>query len=597
MKSRTLSHRTTLLLMVTGILSGGCAQVIPDGNGLNEVSVFDGAPATPRPLRAKDVRPHPDLGLAANNFHEDGYNSDVSDFPSPLGIDPKVLSRAYGICSNPLIDSQGRVIVTCQNPAAPQPGAQPVRLMRLLDPDTLLTLASIEVSVQPSTGTEVGGGNYPHLTRTDAVITGGPTGTFDVYEIVEQNDGSLAFEKSTPIDLAPYLPADDKVIFDLSPDYEGTLWFVSAGATVGYVDQVTGEVFTHTLEGEKIENGFAIGKDGVFVLTSAALYRFEADKKTGEAVWTWREEYEAVPKPPEAGVFSDGSGTTPTLLGDKLIAIVDNAADRVNLLVYNRQRNKNKERLVCEVPLFESDSSASDVSVIGYGRSLVAANWYGAPGPILNGQSPGLIGDYRALQPGLTRIDMRPNEKGCDVVWDLELASTTVPKLSTVTGLIYTYTQKIDAVTENAFPKIDAWYLTAVDFETGSRQWDLLMGTGPYHHNAFLLPTIGPNGAVYHGSLGGITKVTDGADANSELYWERYDGMLHSQDFRDFWAAESQSYNLDDIREQDIVFTDCTQQTLELRILQLAGFAPPPPSGGPWCDFLAFLGPLPPAAP
>jgi hypothetical protein len=52
--------------------------------------------------------------------------------------------------------------------------------------------------------------------------------------------------------------------------------------------------------------------------------------------------------------------------------------------------------------------------------------------------------DYSDLVPGLTPIDVRPDNSGCDVIWDKDFASSTVNKLSTVRGLIYTFTQKLE---------------------------------------------------------------------------------------------------------------------------------------------------------
>ena len=44
--------------------------------------------------------------------------------------------------------------------------------------------------------------------------------------------------------------------------------------------------------------------------------------------------------------------------------------------------------------------------------------------------------------PGFERIDIDPDGKGCHKVWtNLEVATTTSPRLSTRNGLIYVYAQ------------------------------------------------------------------------------------------------------------------------------------------------------------
>ena len=72
----------------------------------------------------------------------------------------------------------------------------------------------------------------------------------------------------------------------------------------------------------------------MFVLTETALYGYEVDG-TGALVQNWRYAYDVTTNPPPFFI-SDGSGSTPTLLGRNLIAITDNAQDQVNLVVLRR---------------------------------------------------------------------------------------------------------------------------------------------------------------------------------------------------------------------------------------------------------------------
>lgn len=564
--------------------SAACAMPIPDGPGLEAVPVFEGKPARPRPMLPKDVPEHPFLG-EQSVFHDDHYNSDVTDFPAPLGLDPRVVSRAYVLCGTPRVDSNGRVIATCGNPEfAANPTVEP-GILYLLDPDNLDILASTEFFTGQFDGENIGGGNYPHVLADDSVINGGADGTLDRYAQIEDPvTGAISWEFMEPIDFSPGIPSGD-TMFDTLPDFDGEYWFATVGGpdiggvTVGVRDN-EGDLRTLFLPGEKTENGLAVGEEGVYFVTDVALYRFDKDPVTGAPVQTWRETYESVPKPPEAGVFSDGSGSTPTLLGRDYIAITDNEDPQVNLLVYRRDADFTGDREICKVPLFEPGQSANDLSVIGDRRSIVVSNWYGAPQPIQVGPGqtlPPFFGDYRNMAGGMTRIDIRPDESGCDIKWNNpEVRTNSVPKLSTLTGLIYFHGQRIDDTTESAVPPIDAYYMRTLSMKTGKFKFDVLAGTGPYYSGGGLTTTIGPGGAFYQATGGGIYKVQDAA--TGDQYYLRYFLMFFSKYYRKFWRAKSKHYQLEDVKFEPIIRTDCTQQTLVPSLLSLS-------QGGPtFCD-------------
>jgi hypothetical protein len=355
-----------------------------------------------------------------------------------------------------------------------------------IDFDTLLTAG------QGAQGISVNGA-YFHVDSQGKAIVGTQDNSFRELDFREISNGIRRWVVTRDIDLQPFLPGNHFLI-DTQYDWDGNIWFVSSEGVVGYIDAGDESILTTQLAGEFIENGIAVAEDGVFVLTSDAAYRFEIDG-TGNPVFTWRIPYDrgTFQKP---GTFALGSGSTPTLMGDDLIVFTDNADGQVNLLVYLRGKNVVGDRLVCQVPLFETGASAVDVSMIGYNDSIIVENIYNAGS---------FTDDYRDLAPGLTRIDVRDDRSGCDVIWTTNIMSTTVPKLSTQTGLIYTYTQMLSIPDPT-----DAWYLTAVDFRTGDVVYRIHTGTGVYFNNAFGAISIGPDGTVYQGVLGGIIAVKDG---------------------------------------------------------------------------------------
>jgi len=567
--------------LFSGVAGAGCAMPIPDGPGLEQVPVFDGEPARPRPMPPKDVPMHPFLG-EQSVFHDDHYNSDATDFPAPLGLDPRVVTRAYGLCGTPRVDSNGRVITTCANPEVVANPAAPLSLLYLLDPDDLDVIAATPFFIGQFDGSNIGGGNYPHVLADDSIINGGSDGTLDRYAQIEDPlTGQISWGFSEPIDFSAGIPTGD-AMFDVLPDFDGHYWYATTGGptiggvTVGVRDD-DGTIRTIFLAGEKTENGLAVGEEGVYFVTDTALYRFDMDPDTGAPVQTWRETYVSVPKPPEAGVFSDGSGSTPTLLGRDYIAITDNDDPQVHLLVYRRDAEFSGDREICKVPLFEPGQSANDLSVIADRRSIVVTNWYGAPQPYTIGPGqtiPPFFGAYRDMAGGMTRVDIRHDESGCDIEWNNpQVRTNSVPKLSTLTGLIYYHGQRTDEVTESAIPPIDAYYMKTVSMKTGEFEFEVLAGTGPYYSGGGLTTTIGSNGAFYQATGGGIYKIQDAA--TGDQYYLRYFLMLFSKLYRKLWKFKSEHYSLQDVKVEPIIRTDCTEATLLPSLLSLSAGGPP----------------------
>jgi hypothetical protein len=270
------------------------------------------------------------------------------------------------------------------------------------------------------------------------------------------------------------------------------------------------------LGGEGISNSFAVDETGgVFLVSDKALYRFDANSKGAPQI-SWRVVYpnSGIHKP---GQSDAGSGTTPTLMGKGWVAITDNA-DPMNVDVYRRalrlhgkkrhgRRAKAKARLVCSAPVFAKGASATDNSLIGTNRSLVAENNYGYTVSASN-----LSGTPSS--PGLTRIDVLKKKRGkkssrrrkarfrCRPVWTSdEVAPSVVPKLSLTNGLVYTYTKPPRS------DGLDAWYLTALDFRTGRTVYRRLAGTGFGFNNNYAPVTLGPDGTAYVGVLGGLVEL------------------------------------------------------------------------------------------
>jgi hypothetical protein len=291
------------------------------------------------------------------------------------------------------------------------------------------------------------------------------------------------------IDLSGVIP-DGESILSALPDWKGRIWFASTGGVVGYVG-AAGRIVSRAL-GEPIGNSFAVDEQGgVYMVSDAALYRFEA--RGGRVKTIWRAGYPniGIAKP---GQSEKGSGTTPTLMGRRYVAITDNA-DPMAVLVFKRARTVRGRRRVCRRPVFAKGASDTDQSLIGTARSMVVENNYGYTGPAATSQG-------KTTTPGLARVDIDRGGRGCHIAWtSQEVAPSVVPKLSLGAGLVYTYTKDTDSH--------DPWYLTALDFRTGRTLFRARGGSGLGYNNNYAPVTLGPDGTAYVGTLGGLIAMRD----------------------------------------------------------------------------------------
>jgi hypothetical protein len=498
---------------------------IPDPER-SSVPQFEGATAVPNPVNGGPAAPRNPFMAPnpRNNIHDDPYMSDTYRLSGPLGdgAEPSTYFPPGHECGSITFDSQGRIVTVCVGLEGP--------ILVLLDAHSLQTLAAMPLplrNVSPGGNpfTDFSGGGYFYLDQRDRAVI--PTN--DRHILVVSITNGPGFQVDADYDLSGRIPQGEGIVSVL-PDWHGLLWFVTRQGMVGTIDRGSGAVKTMRLSGEGISNSFAVDEaGGVYIVSDKALYRFDAGSNGGPQV-SWRVVYpnSGIHKP---GQSDAGSGTTPTLMGERWVAITDNA-DPMDVIVYRRAkvlpkpkkkrrhhavaskrkkaRRKAKQRTVCSAQAFARGASATDNSLIGTNRSLVAENNYGyqvSVADLSGGES----------SPGLTRIDVvkkkpkkgkkagkgkrrkRPAKFRCRTVWtSAERAPSVVPKLSLANGLVYTYTrpERSDA--------IDAWYLTALDFRTGRTVYRRLAGTGFGFNNNYAPVTLGPDGTAYVGVLGGV---------------------------------------------------------------------------------------------
>ncbi len=483
------------VLLAAFIPTGAHAAPIPDPPALGpKPPAFIGAPAEPDAIPSNTVPRHPFMAPnGRSNIHNDGYQTDAYDGPGPLGESMQVTSTFLASdCASVTFDSRGRIVSVCVGVAQPT--------LRVLDPTTLQTLASMGLpNRDPLTTdptklfTDFSGGGYFYLDEQDRAVVG--TYNRHIKTVRTADDtGAPKLTVVRDVNLNRVIPSNDKLISAL-PDWSGRLWFVTVRGIVGTISP-DGKTIRSVRTGEHVGNSFAVDDDGgVYIVTDDALYRYDA-AADGTPTVTWRQEYENDGRL-KPGQTQTGSGTTPTVMDDGMIAITDNA-DPINVVVYRRDRAVSGDREICRIPVFERGASSTDNSLVAAHHSLIVENNYGYRGPTST-----LLG--QTTKPGLERIDVDPVAGTCTRVWRSdEIAPSVVPKVSLAAGLLYTYTKPAGNTS-------DPWYFTAIDFRTGRTVYKQLAGSGLGFNNNYAPVTLGPDGTAYVGVLGGLVALRDGS--------------------------------------------------------------------------------------
>jgi hypothetical protein len=473
-----------LVVLVAAPAQAQAAVPIPDPLPTT-LPRYQGAPATARPMAATKAPRNPHLARDPDsNIHNDTWMTDAYRRAGPLGRDPQAISGAMrpALCGSLTFHSQGYLVSVCPSIlAAPQ--------ARVIDPLTLDVLATYDMPSAPDPpGTKAyqnfAGGGYFYLDDRDRIWSATKTNHILVLQVA--NDGR-GIAKVGDYDLTSVLSQNERISSAL-PDFEGRIWFVSKSGKVGILNPRTRRIRITNLH-EDVQNSFAVDKGAVYIVSSRRMYRFSARRGKPRIDWRRRYDNSGIVKPGQADA---GSGTTPTIMRRGYVAITDNA-DPMQVVVYGKRRG----RVVCEVPVFEPGASATENSLITAGRALFVENNHGYQDPF--GPTGGAL-----TTPGFARVDV--TRDGCTKRWTntTERAPSVVPKLSTRTGLIYTYTRDEAAVLQQPY------YWTAIDARTGATAFKVYAGSGLGFNNNYAGLALGPDGTAYLGVTGGILALRDG---------------------------------------------------------------------------------------
>ena len=450
---------------------------------------FSGTPATAQPLGHQPIGQNPYLAPnGSNSMHNDAYASDAYEVSGPLGQHLQVRSATYGVseCATIAFDSHGRIVGLC--------GGLEGFTLRLINPTTLAQVASLKTSTRDLLSlsnpfSDICGGTYFYLDKDDVAYV--LTTEKQIWKI---QVGESGLTKLASYDVAAQVPGDDCVVATM-PDWSGRIFFATQQGRIGVVDPATGQAKAMQFAGEGIFNSLAGDESGaIYLVTTHRLAAVEADD-TGMPVVRWSQTYDRGTQT-KPGQLSQGSGTTPTLIGNDLVAITDNAEPRMNVIFY-RRTGGGSDREICRVPVFGAGSSATENSLAyAGGRSVIVENNYGYAGI----QST-LLG--KTTSPGVARVDL-DDDGSCHVAWTNPLsAPTSVPKVSLGNGLLYVYTKAASNLLD------DSWYFTAIDVRTGATQWKQRTGNGIQWNNHYASIYLGPDGAAYMPTVAGLIRFQD----------------------------------------------------------------------------------------
>ena len=336
------------------------------------------------------------------------------------------------------------------------------------------------------------------------------------------------------LELYPDLMGEDDSIIGLMPLYEspgmidiafvmtglkpvheeGQFTKIVIGAKVGVLrvrEDGGSELVVNTYEDENISNNSALDPDGnLFVLTNrrALKLRLEGTGGDAELVEVWSKPYESgdpIPSFPcddetsidlcellsrQADVkFADGSGTTPTLLGDDLQYLAFTDGSRPLAVIILRTEDGSSVDMDTPHPFSDPDSQTEN-TITAYGSrfALESNSTKGAAAYELSGGT----GDERV-----------------ELLWVNEdiFAPNGVPLISGESNALYLYEMQGDS------PWADEteWFVTALDLDTGELLWRELIGTGLDHNSVYAPLCIDHRRRMYIGLFGGLLRLMERA--------------------------------------------------------------------------------------
>lgn len=470
----------------------------------------------PQSLPSTGEPQHPFMATTDQSvMHAGGWETDVHPAAAVFTDAPQIQTRRVGgwaarQCATFTFTKDGKILMLCGGLTSFQ--------LQLLEPSDLTRLAKFDLPMRPSTFESFAkkdpeiifsdtSSAYIYLDHQDCVVMGDAKTRIRRICLTE-DEGDWEFKEDWQWDMSSYVPNDCyhwnnrnpsgecDALTTLMPDFNGLIWWVTRNGRIGSIDPGTGDIVATDFDGEEVQNSFAIDETGAYVVTDHAMYRLEL--VDGMPTQRWRLPYDRGTGR-KIGSINQGSGTSPTILGGgKYVTFTDNADDRIAIIVaYTGDVPEDRERQICQVPVFKSGASATDNSMIGYNRSVILENNHGYTNSMQQK-------DYSVVTGGAVRVDVRDDESGCDIIWESDVkVPSVVPKFSSGNGIAYFYT----------FDLLDngdrLWSLVGLDFETGETVVKIATGTGVAYNNNWASIAVAPNGDTYVGTRQGLIQIRE----------------------------------------------------------------------------------------
>ena len=496
------------------------------------------APATTTPIGPKRGAKHPRMSPHSNSLHDDCRATDVSEWAGPSSADPVVhlfqnQASFAGLCPAFAFDADERMLTISFSKGKAHLMAFEPRNLDLIDvaplPGRSVKVGDLLLHGLGGIFNDTSGGAYFFVDHAGSVVV--PTVRDEIWVVGRDSAGGFGQTTILPVNAAlSQRTHDDKLtacLPDWEPDAHGSdyYWFTTREGIVGLASRGQNKVVdTFDLRAqapainqaqEQIQNSFAVGPKGAFIVSSHAMYRFARNGEKIEKVWRsgycrldmgkgtgcpMNEDLNGKAPKKKPGQIDFGSGTTPTLLGDEWVVIGD-AERTVQACVYSQETGELRGR----IPLFAGRHSACENSFIGHGDVVLAGNTYGYIDPF-----DLFLRSLRAMrrkEHGYTRLEITPGDGNPKQGWDkpqLEVMSAP-PKLSQQTGLVYAYTMQRKGLLQRT------WSLDGIDFRTGEVVYRVPVFSGRQmaHDNAWGSMTIGPDKSLFICNWKGFLKIGD----------------------------------------------------------------------------------------
>jgi hypothetical protein len=467
--------------------------------------------------------------------HRNSYAQASSPFPGPAGPSAHVNVDRTGFAAVP--------VTLSFSPAYPD-GERVIWASTVgltgeivkIDPDELFVIDKYLPQAREGAGPADASisGAY-NLVDADNRLHVGQATALEVYgdAVPGRRDSSIALLRR--FELPERARCGDDRLVGITMTFDGHVAFATENGVVGVVPRDPARMDeanlrTYSLNGdgcaggpdgglETVSNSIAADEDGgIYVVTSDAMYRIDWDG--AELREGWRSGY-AGAGGSGAGRLGEGSGATPSVMGtgdddDRFVVITDGQELMHLVLLWRDEipagwqpiREGADRRIACEIPVTFGDPDAqrslSEQSVLVRGHDAVVVNNLMGLDEVL-GQLPPQLAPYAQLLSGLPgnaptgieRFAWDAETRTCSVVWanaDVAIPNG-IPTMSAATGLIYGIGAR-DGV----------WTLEGLDWETGEVALTVEAGPFPTNNSFYAATTIGPDGTVWTGNFGGVTR-------------------------------------------------------------------------------------------